>query len=77
MNEARIAGSWKQLKGRLMEQWGELVEDEAMVVAGRREQLAGRIQVRYGLALEEAERQLLAWQRKATDAWFPHDEGRG
>ena len=41
------------------------------VVAGRREQLAGKIQERYGVAKEEAERQLADWERKATDAWFP------
>jgi uncharacterized protein YjbJ (UPF0337 family) len=39
-------------------------------VAGRREQLAGKIQERYGVALEEAEKQIAEWQRKATDSWF-------
>lgn len=40
------------------------------VVAGRRDQLAGMIQQRYGVAKDEAERQLTEWQRKASDHWF-------
>jgi uncharacterized protein YjbJ (UPF0337 family) len=40
------------------------------VVAGRREQLAGKIQERYGVAKEEAESQVSAWERRATDDWF-------
>jgi uncharacterized protein YjbJ (UPF0337 family) len=43
------------------------------VVAGRRDQLAGRIQERYGVAKEDAERQISAWQRQASDAWFSDD----
>lgn len=70
MNWDQIAGGWKQLKGRVQEQWGQLTEDDLDVVAGRREQLAGKIQQRYGCAKEEAERQIAAWERKATDAWF-------
>jgi len=43
------------------------------VVAGRRDQLAGKIQERYGVAKEEAERQLAEWQKKASDSWFKKD----
>ena len=39
-----------------------------------REQLAGKIQERYGSAKDEAERQLAQWQRKATDSWFAKDK---
>ena len=46
------------------------------VVAGRRGQLVGKIQERYGVAKDEAERQLADWQRKATGAWFTPDEDR-
>ena len=40
------------------------------VVGGRRDQLAGKIQQRYGVAKEDAENQIAAWQRLATDDWF-------
>ena len=70
MNWDRIEGNWKQLSGRVQEQWGKLTEDDIDVVAGRRQQLVGRVQERYGVAKDEAEKQIAAWERTATDAWF-------
>ncbi|MDZ7589879.1 MAG: CsbD family protein [Rubrivivax sp.] len=70
MNWDRIEGHWKQLSGQAKEQWGKLTDDDLDVVAGRREQLAGTIQARYGVAKEDAEKQIAEWQRKASDAWF-------
>jgi uncharacterized protein YjbJ (UPF0337 family) len=70
MNWERIEGNWKQAKGKAKEQWGKLTDDDMDVVAGRRDQLAGKIQERYGIAKEEAEKQLGAWERSATDDWF-------
>ena len=70
MNWDRIQGSWKQLSGQTKEQWGKLTDDDLDVVAGRRDQLAGLIQTRYGVAKEDAEKQIAEWQRKATDGWF-------
>lgn len=77
MNWSRIEGNWKQFKGWVWEQWGNLTKNDVAVKAGRRAQLAGTIQERYGLALEEAERQLMTWQRKAVDAWLPNDADLG
>jgi uncharacterized protein YjbJ (UPF0337 family) len=70
MNWDQIQGHWKQAAGKAKEQWGKLTDDDFDVIAGRREQLAGKIQQRYGVAKEEAERQLVEWERKATDSWF-------
>lgn len=70
MNWEQIEGNWKQVTGKAKEQWGKLTDDDIDVVAGRRDQLAGKIQERYGIAKEEAERQLAEWQAKATDHWF-------
>ena len=70
MNWDQIKGNWKQVTGKAKEQWGKLTDDDLDVVAGRREQLAGKIQERYGLAKEEVESQIVAWERKASDAWF-------
>ena len=50
MNQDRIQGRWRQIMGKVKEQWGRLTEDDLDVIAGRREQLLGRIQQRYGLA---------------------------
>jgi uncharacterized protein YjbJ (UPF0337 family) len=63
MNQDRIQGRWKLLKGKLKEQWGRLTDDDLDVIAGRRDQLLGRIQQRHGLARDEADRQGRAWQR--------------
>jgi uncharacterized protein YjbJ (UPF0337 family) len=74
MNWDRIQGNWKQVVGQAKEQWGQLTEDDFDIVAGRRDQLCGKIQERYGVAKDEAEKQIAQWQRKATDAWFSQDK---
>ena len=70
MNWDRIEGNWKQVTGRVKAQWGKLTDDDLDVVGGRRDQLAGKIQERYGLAKDEVETQLASWERQADDAWF-------
>ncbi|WP_332748557.1 CsbD family protein [Hydrogenophaga sp.] len=70
MNWDRIKGNWKQVTGKVKAEWGKLTDDDLVVVAGHRDQLAGKIQERYGIAKEDAEKQLAAWERKATDSWF-------
>jgi uncharacterized protein YjbJ (UPF0337 family) len=70
MNWDRIQGNWKQVVGKAKAQWGKLTDDDLDVVAGRREQLAGKIQERYGIAKDDVERQIADWELKATDAWF-------
>jgi uncharacterized protein YjbJ (UPF0337 family) len=70
MNWDQIAENWKKVTGKAKEQWGKLTDDDLDVVAGRRDQLAGKIQERYGVAKDEAERQLAEWERKASDSWF-------
>lgn len=72
MNWDQIQGNWKQVKGRVVEKWGKLTDDDIDVVAGRREQLAGKLQERYGIAREEAEKQVAEFERNATDQWFKH-----
>jgi uncharacterized protein YjbJ (UPF0337 family) len=63
MDWDRISGNWAHWKERIRERWGRLTGDQLDVIAGRREQLAGRIQEVYGLNPDEAERQLRNWQR--------------
>jgi uncharacterized protein YjbJ (UPF0337 family) len=76
MNWDRIEGNWKQVVGKAKAQWGKLTDDDLDVVAGRRDQLAGRIQERYGIAKDEAEKQISSWELRVTDAWFVKDEKR-
>jgi uncharacterized protein YjbJ (UPF0337 family) len=58
MNWDRIEGNWKQLTGKVQQQWGKLSNDDLDVIAGKREQLVGIIQERYGLAKDAAEQQV-------------------
>lgn len=58
MNWDQFAGKWKQSKGRIRERWGRLTEDDLEVIAGRREQLTGLLQERYGFIKEAAEVQI-------------------
>jgi uncharacterized protein YjbJ (UPF0337 family) len=58
MNNDRIEGNWKQLKGKVKEQWGKLTDDDLTVIEGNQEQLLGRVQERYGIAKDEAEKQI-------------------
>lgn len=58
MNWDAIEGQWKQFRGKVREQWGKLTDDDLDVVAGKRDQLAGVIQKKYGVAKDEAERQV-------------------
>ncbi len=72
MNQNRVEGNWKQLKGKVQEQWGKLTNDDLDVIAGNRQKLAGRIQEAYGIAQEEAEKQIKAFEKKSDfkdDFW--------
>lgn len=58
MNEDRIKGQWKQLSGKLKSRWGKLTDDDLRVADGDAEYLAGRLQERYGIAKDEAIKQV-------------------
>lgn len=71
MNWDQIEGKWTQLKGKAKEQWGNLTDDDLDRAAGNRDQLAGRVQERYGLAKEEAVRQVDEWAH-GMKSYPPH-----
>ncbi|MGZ5586048.1 MAG: CsbD family protein [Methylobacter sp.] len=54
----QIEGNWKQFKGKIKETWGDLTDDELDQIAGKRDVLLGKIQERYGMEKDEAERRL-------------------
>ena len=61
---AKIQGAWTQSKGAVKEQWGKLTDDDVTEVNGRREVLVGKLQTRYGISHEEAERQVGGFEGK-------------
>jgi uncharacterized protein YjbJ (UPF0337 family) len=58
MNWDQIKGNWKEFTGQVKERWGKLTDDELTVAAGRRDQLAGLLQTKYGMAKEKAEEEI-------------------
>ena len=64
MDWNRVEGNWKQVKGKVKEQWGKLTDDHLDVIAGKRDQLLGKLQESYGIGKDEAERQLANWERR-------------
>jgi len=58
MNWDQIAGNWKQFKGNVKEKWGKLTDDDLTVIAGKRDQLTGLLQQKYGYAKDKAEKEL-------------------
>jgi len=68
MNWDIVEGNWKQFKGKAKEQWGKLTDDDLDVIAGKRDQLAGRIQEAYGVNKDEAEKQISAFEKR-NEGW--------
>jgi uncharacterized protein YjbJ (UPF0337 family) len=63
MDWTQVEGNWKQMKGRVKERWGKLTDDDLTVIAGRRDQLEGLLQERYGYARELARKEIEDWSR--------------
>ncbi len=67
MNWDQVQGQWKQMKGSMKEQWGKLTDDDLTQINGQRDKLVGRLQERYGIAKEEAQRRADEWLRMQTE----------
>jgi uncharacterized protein YjbJ (UPF0337 family) len=62
MDWNRVEGNWKEVKGKVKEKWAKLTDDDLTAIDGKRDQLEGRLQKRYGYAKDQA--------RKDVDKWF-------
>ncbi len=62
-----IAGNWKQLKGKVTEQWGRITDDHVEEIAGKRDQLSGKIQQFYGISKDAADAQIDAFAERNKD----------
>ncbi|UXZ53342.1 CsbD family protein [Halomonas sp. 7T] len=61
MNWDQIEGNWKEVKGKARASWGELTDDELTQIGGKKDQLIGKLQQKYGLERDEAERRADDW----------------
>jgi uncharacterized protein YjbJ (UPF0337 family) len=67
MNWDTIEGDWKQFKGHVKEKWGKLTDDNLDTIAGKRDQLAGKLQETYGITKDQAEIQVKAFEEIHKD----------
>lgn len=63
MDWDRIEGNWKQFSGKVKEKWGDLTDDDVTAVNGKREQLEGVLQERYGYGKDKAREEIDQWSR--------------
>ena len=75
MNWDRIEGNWKQFTGTAKAKWGKLTHDQLDVIAGKRDQLAGRIQEAYGITREASQRQIDQWQSDQREQQTEDEKG--
>lgn len=76
MNEEQMKGQWNQLKGKVRNRWGRLTDDDLDRIQGSSEQAIGRIQERYGVAKEAAEREWNEfWRGEGNPPRTPGSEG--
>lgn len=59
----QVEGNWNQLAGKVKQRWGKLTDDDVTVINGKRQELVGKIQERYGIAKNEAEKQVDEWEK--------------
>jgi uncharacterized protein YjbJ (UPF0337 family) len=67
MNWDTVKGQWKQIRGRVREQWGDLTDDDLDRIEGKRDQLVGAVQKRYGVARDEADKQVRRFETSLSD----------
>lgn len=61
MNWDQISGNWKQIKGKVKEKWADISDNDLEKINGRRDQLEGLLQERYGLAKDAAQKNIDDW----------------
>ena len=50
-----IEGKWEQFKGQARQQWGKLTDDDLLTIKGKKQELIGKLQERYGYGVDQAE----------------------
>ncbi len=66
MNSDQFEGKWKQLKGSVKQRWAKLTDDDVTAMSGKKDELVGRLQERYGITKEQAVKEADEWARAAN-----------
>ena len=67
MDWNRVEGNWKQVRGKIKEEWGKLTDDDLDAIAGKQEQPDGKLQQRYGYHKDQARKEMNDWYNR--QAW--------
>jgi uncharacterized protein YjbJ (UPF0337 family) len=76
MNWDQVEGKWKEYSGKVKEKWGKLTDDDLTVISGKKEQLVGKLQQRYGMAKDQAEQQVDEFTRTLNTTGAPSDASK-
>lgn len=66
MNSDQFEGKWKQLKGGVKQRWGKLTDDDVTALSGKKDELVGKLQERYGITREQALKEADDWAAAAN-----------
>ena len=66
MNWQQVEGQWKQVKAEMKSQWAKLTDDDLKNLAAKKDNIVGKLQERYGIVKDDAEKQLDAFIEKLT-----------
>lgn len=66
MNSDQFEGKWKQMKGSLKQRWGKLTDDDITTLSGKKDELVGKLQERYGITREQAMKEADEWAATAN-----------
>jgi len=70
MNWDQVEGKWKQFRGSAKQQWGKLTDDDLEQISGMRDKLVGKLQERYGIAKDEAQKKADEWVKVQNEGEF-------
>ena len=77
MNSDQFEGKWKQLKGSLKQRWAKLTDDDITALSGKKDELIGKLQERYGITREQAQREADEWASAARSETAADDAALG
>ena len=77
MNTDTVQGKWKQVKGSVKQRWGKLTDDDLTTLSGKKDELVGKLQERYGYTREQAVNEEDDWATKASHHWDDETRAAG
>jgi uncharacterized protein YjbJ (UPF0337 family) len=64
INQDVLEGKWKQVRGKVKQQWGKLTDNQLDRISGRSEELIGLLQENYGYSKQRAQQEVDDFVRK-------------